>query len=186
MATKYEITYTCNKTFSFDGSKNTERSVNWSDFTASGDTNRRVGKIVSITYIHTHSCGKGQDYSLQGRLLFSDGQWIDSSVVTQRINSDGIVTFTNTWNNFPSKSQFEQLSKIQTVIYNSSAAPDGNLTWGVNSNYPMTIIIEFYEAGTMFYGVNGGWKECEVYYGTDGSWVQVQPHFGADGVWKST
>ena len=180
MATEYCLIYT------YTGQTNTAsetRTVEKSKFTLTGDTGRKIGKVTRIVYKHAHSSTNSPTWELKGRLHFANGSYIDSDTQSHAFSSD-VFTYTNTFTDgLPSASAYDTWTKVETIPVNS---PSGELYWRATTAAPMTVEIYFIEAGFMYYGVDGDWKECEVYYGVDGGWKQVTPHYGVDGTWKST
>lgn len=123
-----------------------ERSVPFSSFVASGDTNRTIGQIVSIQYEHYHSAGSSNNWTLTGRLVLSDGTTVDSNSITQRISKSTVVLFTNTFATTPTVEQFASIKNVQTLDTDGSAANNGNLSWRADSaKCPMRLIVKFYE-----------------------------------------
>lgn len=180
MATEFRLTY------KYTGQTNVHNNmvVTKGNFTLSGDTTKRIGKITKIEYVHTHTSTEGRTWNLYGRLKFGDATYIDSDTVSKHISGD-VVTYKNTFTeNLPTPSKFNTWASIQTIAANPSSSVD--IYWRATADEPMYIYVYFIEAGFMRYGVDGAWKECEVFFGVDGAWKQVTPHFGVDGVWKST
>lgn len=186
MATEYCLIY------KYTGQDNTSgnRSVALSKFSKNGDTDKHIGRITRIEYVHWHSSQGSMNWGLRGRLVFSDNTNIVSDQVYHNIE-DNVVKYTNTFTLAEpmTKARFEQATHIQTLDTNGTTGDGGyssTLYWRATSDHPMYIYVYFIEAGHMMYGVGGAWKECEVFFGVDGAWKQVTPHFGVDGVWKST
>ena len=46
------------------------RTAKWSDFKASGDTDKTIGQIISVQYEHYHGSGSDATWELQGQLTF--------------------------------------------------------------------------------------------------------------------
>ncbi len=185
MATEYCLIY------KFTGQDNTSgnRSVDLSRFSISGDTDKNIGRITRIEYVHWHTSAGSMSWGLRGRLLFSDDTNIVSDQVYNRI-SGNVVEYTNTFtfDKPMTKTRFEQATTIQTIDTQDKATSGGyssTLYWRATSTYPMYLYVYFIEADYMMYGVDEAWKECEVFYGVDGEWKRVTPYYGIDGVWKS-
>lgn len=186
MATEYCLIY------KYTGQSNTRgtRSVDLSKFTINGDTDRRIGKVTRIEYVHWHTSAGSMSWGLRGRLLFSDGTQLDSDQVYNHI-SGSVVKYTNTFelSEPMTKARFEQAITIQTIDTQDKATSGGyssTLYWRATNDAPMYMYVYFIEAGRLMFGVDDIWKECEVFFGVDGIWQQVTPHFGVDGVWRSS
>lgn len=150
MATQYTRIYT------FTGQRNTRsrRNVAWTRFTVSGDTTHRIGQIVSIVYEHYHTSTEKPTWTLKGRLIFSDGSYIDSNTQSHKFNSD-LYKYTNTFAMVPSAEKFAMITAVQTIA-NETAEPTstsgGDLYWRATATEPMKVIITFVEEPPVFYG----------------------------------
>ena len=122
-----------------------ERSVPFSSFAVSGDTDKNIGQIVSIRYEHYHSCGSSNDWTLTGRLVLSDGNTIDSASVTQRISKNTVVQFVNNFTSLPTAEQFANVQTVQTLDTSGSAGNNNSLSWKANAQLPIRLIVEFYD-----------------------------------------
>lgn len=142
MAEQYAIVYTYTGLNKWDVGR---RSVAFNKFSASGDTDRNIGQIVSIRYTHWHSSTSSRDYNLRGRLLLSDGTVFDSDAASKRISENDAVNFANTWANLPTAQQFAQITSVQTIIDGGDETSDGRLTWNSSSRYPIKITVIFTE-----------------------------------------
>ena len=143
MATEYTIKYT------YTGQSNTggKRSVDISKFKKTGDTDRNIGQITSISYRHYHTSTNPMDWGLRGRLVLSDGTTFTSNKVTKNI-SGNIVEYINTFNTLPTAEQFELLQKVQTLDNKSSTGDSGysaDLYWRATKDYPMVLTVKFIE-----------------------------------------
>lgn len=161
MATTYRLTY------KYTGQENTSatRSVALSKFTLSGDTDKPMGKITSITYIHYHTSTKTQSWGLRGRLTFSDGTNIVSDNVYEEI-SGNVVKFTNTFTTLPTPEQFKLVQNIETLDTQGKTTVggyDGDLYWRANSSYPMYLYVDFEAGGGAIWDENGGQKSMTSY-----------------------
>lgn len=162
MATTYKLTY------KYTGQDNTSatRSVALSKFTITGDTDKPIGKITKITYIHYHTSTKTQSWGLRGVLTFSDGTSITSDNVYESI-SGNVVKFTNTFTNIISGEKFKLAENIQTMNtlgnISGSSGYDGTLYWRANSTYPMQLLIEFEADGGAIWDENGEQKAMKSY-----------------------
>ena len=149
MATEYTRIYTYTGQTSWTSA---ERSVPFAKFKVSGDTEHKIGQITSVTYKHRHSAVNRKSYGLRGRLLLTDGTYVDSASVTQTIGSSKIVWWTNTWEHLPTAEQWGMIQNVQTIIdATGSAGRDGNLTWNALSGYPMQVIITFLDEPPVTY-----------------------------------
>lgn len=149
MATEYKITYT----YKGQGNTGGARSVSLSRFKKTGDVNRKIGQIKSITYEHWHSSTKPMSWGLRGRLVLADDTEFISDRVTKNI-SGNIVKFTNTFVDLPTPEQWAQVNKIQTLDNNGSTGDSGysaKLYWRANSEHPMKIIVTFIEEPPVVY-----------------------------------
>lgn len=149
MATEYTITYT------YKGQNNTSgnRSVAFNRFTASGDTDRKIGQITSIKYEHWHSSLGSMSWGLRGRLVFGDGSELISDQVYQHINNN-VLKYVNTFETMPTAEQWATLTAIQTLDTAGGTGDSGfssTLYWRANSTYPMKVIITFIEEPPVFY-----------------------------------
>ncbi|MBQ8506560.1 MAG: H-type lectin domain-containing protein [Clostridia bacterium] len=121
------------------------RSVPWSDFTASGDTDRSIGQLVSIRYEHYHASTSHKDWALQGKLAFSGGS-VTSDTITNTIGSGDVVKYVNTFTSLPTLSQFNALTAVETLYGGSSAqTASPYLTWHATSTHPIRVVVGFYE-----------------------------------------
>ena len=149
MATEYTITYR----FTGQGNTSGERSVAFSKFTATGDTDKHIGQIKSITYIHYHTSDKPMTWNLRGRLMFSDGTHLVSSVTGNSI-SGNVVKFTNTFEEAPTAEQFARLASVQTLDNEDKTTAGGyyaKLYWRANDTYPMELVVTFIEQPPVTY-----------------------------------
>lgn len=149
MATEYTITYR----FTGQGNTSGERSVALSKFTASGDVDRNIGQITSITYIHYHTSDKAMTWGLRGRLMFKDGTSIISEEAVHSI-SGNVVKFVNTFSTLPTEKQFAGLEYVQTLDRESKTTAGGyyaRLYWRANDTYPMELIVTFIEEPPVTY-----------------------------------
>lgn len=126
------------------------RTAKWSDFKASGDTDKTIGQIISVQYEHYHGSGSDATWNLQGQLTFSGGGTLKSDIVSQFIdyhsssgNSD-VVKFVNTFTTLPTVAQFNSIVSVQTLSDGSSAS-NGVLSWKATSSNPIRVIVSFYE-----------------------------------------
>lgn len=142
MAQQYAIVYTYTGLNKWEVGR---RNVAFSKFSASGDTDRNIGQIISIRYTHYHSSTSREEYSLRGRLVLSDGAVFDSDAVKKQIGSNDVVSFANSWSEFPTGQQFAMLESVQTIIDGGGAGSNGELTWNASSRYPMKITVIFTE-----------------------------------------
>lgn len=145
MATLYTRIYT------YTGQSNTAssaRAVALSKFKISGDTTHTVRHVVSVSFEHYHTSTGTPNYGLQGRLNFSDGTSLLSDIATHKFNSD-VYKFTNTWASLPSESQWAKLSSVETIIASQSGS--GTLYWRALSDYPMRLIVKFYDTPPIVY-----------------------------------
>lgn len=142
MVEQYAIVYTYTGLNKWDVGR---RNVAFNKFSASGDTDRNIGQIVSIRYAHWHSSTSSRDYSLRGRLVLSDGTVFDSDAVSKRIGGNDTVNFANTWSSLPTAQQFAQIASVQTIIDGGDETSDGRLTWNASSRYPIKITVIFTE-----------------------------------------
>lgn len=149
MATEYTITYT------YSGQNNTSgsRSVPFSKFSASGNTDKTIGQIKSISYEHYHSSTSSMSWGLQGRLIFSDGTTCTSDRVYQSI-SGNVVKYVNTFSNLPTAEQFAALTSVQTLDTQGKTTSGGysaTLYWRATGDCPMRIIVKFIEEPPVTY-----------------------------------
>lgn len=152
MATEYTRIYSYTGQTSWTSA---ERTVPFSKFAVSGDTEHTIGQITSVTYKHRHSASSRKTYALSGRLVLTDGTVIDSAPVTQTIGSSKIVWWTNTWEQMPTAEQWAMIQDVQTIIADTdSAGRDGNLTWNALSGYPLQVIITFLDEPPATYAPN--------------------------------
>lgn len=149
MAQEYKIIYT----FSGQGNNGGNRSVAFSKFTASGDTDKFIGQITSITYEHVHTSTSARTWSLRGRLIFGDGTVLDSNIDTQRIAGES-VKFINTFPNLPDADMLPLLTTVQTLNEKDSINNDGysaKLYWRATSSQPIRLIITFIEQPPIYF-----------------------------------
>lgn len=149
MATEYTITYT------YKGQNNTSgnRSVAFNRFTASGDTDRKIGQITSIKYEHWHSSLGNMNWGLRGRLVFGDGTVLDSDLVYNNI-AGNVIKYINTFATMPTAEQWATLTTVQTLDTQDKTTAGGyssTLYWRANSSNPMKVIITFIEEPPVFY-----------------------------------
>lgn len=149
MATEYTITYT------FTGQDNTSgtRSVAFNRFVASGDTNRNIGQITSIQYVHYHTSTESMSWNLRGRLVLNDGTTLTSDYVNHGI-SGGVVGYVNTFAELPTAEQFANLVSVQTLDTQGKTTAGGyyaKLYWRATSSYPMQLIVKFIEEPPVTY-----------------------------------
>ena len=147
MATLYTRIYTYTGQGSWTANA---RTVPWSSFKESGDTDHSIGQLVSIQYEHYHASISDATWDLQGQLTLSSGTTIKSDTVSKFIdyhsstgNSD-VVKFVNTFTTLPTVAQFNTISSVQTLS-SGSAANNGVLTWRATSALPIRVIVSFYE-----------------------------------------
>lgn len=121
------------------------RSVPWSEFAASGDTDREIGQLVSIRYEHYHASTSHKDWELQGRLVFSGGS-VESDSVCHTIGTGDAVKYANSFAALPEISQFNSISAVET-LYSGSSGQTGSpyLTWHATAAHPIRLIVAFYE-----------------------------------------
>ena len=149
MATLYKITYT----YTGQGNTSANRSVPFNRFVASGDTNRRIGQILSIEYEHWHSSVKSMSWGLRGRLVLADGTTFVSDEVYNKI-SGNVVRYVNTFAEFPNAEQFAQLQSVQTLDTQGKTTAGGYATtlyWRANADNPMRIVVTFTEEPPVTY-----------------------------------
>lgn len=150
MATQYTRIYT------FTGQRNNRgrRDVAWTKFTVSGDTAHTMRQIVAITYEHYHTSTEKPTWTLKGRLVLSDGSYIDSNTQSHKFNSD-IYKYTNTFSALPTAEQFAKITAVQTIA-NDTAEPTstggGDLYWRATAAEPMKLIVTFLEEPPTHYG----------------------------------
>ena len=149
MATEYTITYT------YTGQDNTSanRSVPLSDFKKSGDTNRTIGQIKSITYAHWHTSTTPANWALRGRLVLSDGTTFISDVVEKTISGTK-VQFVNTFTNLPTPEQFAMVKSVQTLNSQGTTGHgdySATLYWRANKSNPMVLTVTFIEEPPVVY-----------------------------------
>lgn len=79
-------------------------------------------------------------------------------------------------------SWLKNTSSTTLVLYTTEAYDSD---YGYSENYlqitAATLNITFSGGGTVRYGINGSFKECEVYYGINGSFKRVTPYYGISG-----
>ena len=149
MATEYTIIYT------FTGQDNTSgtRSVAFNRFVASGDTDRNIGQITSIQYVHYHTSTKSMSWNLRGRLVLNDGTTFISDYVNHGI-SGNVVGYVNTFTELPTAEQFANIVSIQTLDTQGKTTSGGyyaKLYWRATSSYPMQLIVKFIEEPPITY-----------------------------------
>lgn len=150
MATQYTRIYT------FTGQRNNKgrRDVAWTKFTVSGDTAHTMRQIVAVTYEHYHTSTEKPTWTLKGRLVLSDGSYIDSNTQSHKFNSD-INKYTNTFSALPTAEQFAKITAVQTIA-NDTAEPTstggGDLYWRATAAEPMKVIVTFLEEPPTHYG----------------------------------
>lgn len=149
MQTEYTITYT------YTGQDNTSgnRSVAFNRFTASGDTDRTIGQITSLTYEHYHTSTSSMHWGLRGQLTLADGSTLISDQVYNHI-SGNVVKYVNTFTALPSAEQFAALTSIQTLDTQGKSTAGGyasRLYWRATATYPMRIIVRFIEEPPVVY-----------------------------------
>ena len=117
----------------------------WSEFAASGDTDREIGQLVSIRYEHYHASTSHKDWELQGRLVFSGGS-VESDSVCHTIGTGDAVKYANSFAVLPEISQFNSISAVET-LYSGSSGQTGSpyLTWHATAAHPIRLIVAFYE-----------------------------------------
>ena len=147
MAALYTRTYTFLKQTSWTSE---DRIASWSDFTVSGDTDKNIGYIVSITYEHYNNSHSTRTWELQGGLVLGNGTVIYSNSVAQSIKHDTPVLYVNEFQSLPTVSQFNSIVSVCTYA-NGSYIDNNVLTWRANSSYPMKIIVAFYEEEPLVY-----------------------------------
>lgn len=144
MATLYSITYT------YTGQSNTSStmSVAKSKFSLSGNTDKEIGRITKITYLHWHTNTTGVNVTMKGRLYFSDSTYIDSDQKKVKFSGSSL-SVTNTFTtNLPTPEKFKTWNKINTVKVKSGG---GTLYWRALSDKPMKVTVYFYEPSPMYY-----------------------------------
>lgn len=149
MATEYKITYT----YTGQGNTSAKRNVAISRFKKSGDVDRKIAQITSVTYVHYHTSTKPMTWNLRGRLVFADGTTITSPNIGHKISGD-VVKYTHTFTTLPTAEQWAMLSSVQTLDSNGSTGDSGysaDLYWRANSSYPMKIIVTFIEEPPVVY-----------------------------------
>lgn len=149
MATEYKIIYTYDK----QANTHKDRSVPFDSFVASGDTDRNIGQITSITYEHWHTSTRAYEWKLRGRLKLADDTEFVSDEVSHVI-SGNVVKFTNTFNNLPTAEQFKTLTAVETLNALGSTSSDGyyaTLYWHANSERPIRLIVTFIEEPPVYY-----------------------------------
>ena len=149
MATEYTITYT------YTGQDNTSanRSVSLSDFKKSGDTNRTIGQIKSITYAHWHTSTTPASWELRGRLVLSDGTTFISDAVEKTISGTK-VQFVNTFTSLPTPEQFAMVKSVQTLNSQGTTGLGeyrADLYWRANEKNPMVLVVTFVEEPPVVY-----------------------------------
>ena len=145
------IIYTCTN----KSNTRNERTVAFSNFVASGDTDKNIGLITSITYEHWHSSSLPRGWELSGRLIFGDGTSLTSSSQTLSI-SGNVVKFTNTFSVSLTSQQWSLLTSIQTLDSRGSTTSNSgyygaDLFWRATASHPMRIIITFDETPPAYY-----------------------------------
>lgn len=149
MATEYTIRYR----FTDQDNTSGERSVAFSKFIATGDTDKQIGQITSITYVHYHTSDKPMTWNLRGRLMFGDGTYLVSNEVANSI-SGNVVKYSNTFTDLPTDKQFASLSYVQTLDSSGKTTAGGyyaKLYWRANDTYPMELIVTFLEEPPVTY-----------------------------------
>ena len=149
MATEYKIIYT----YTGQSNTSTARSVSLSRFKKTGDTNRTIGQIKSITYEHWHTSTKASNWALRGRLVLSDNTTIVSNTVTHKISGTK-VKYTNTFTNLPTPEQFAKVKTVQTLNSQGTTGQgsySADLYWRANSDNPMRLIVTFVEEKPIVY-----------------------------------
>lgn len=146
MATLYTRVYTYTGQGSWSSGA---RNVKLSAFAVSGDTDKSIGRIVSIQYEHYHASTSYKEWALQGGLYYSSSNTFTSDTVTKTIGSSDVVKFVNTFTSLPTASQFETLVSggyVRTLTGGSYAQTSSPyLTWRADAARPMRLIVSFYE-----------------------------------------
>ena len=143
MATQYKRIYKFTGQSNYSG----PRSVKWSRFTVSGDTNRTVGQIVGMQYEHYHTSLDNPTRALRGRITLADGTTFISGEDSHKFQDD-VVKFTNSFTTLPTAAQLAQISKIETINEygeNNNASYASNLYWRATAQHPMRVIVTFVE-----------------------------------------
>ena len=143
MATQYKRIYKFTGQSNYSG----PRSVKWSRFTVSGDTNRTVGQIVGMQYEHYHTSLDNPTRALRGRITLADGTTFISGEDSHKFQDD-VVKFTNSFTTLPTAAQLAQISKIETINEygeNNNASYTSNLYWRATAQHPMRVIVTFVE-----------------------------------------
>lgn len=150
MATQYTRIYT------FTGQRNTRgrRNVPWTKLTVSGDTTHTMRQILSIQYEHYHTSTSAPTWTLKGRLVLSDGSFIDSNTQSHKFSSD-VYKYTNTFSTLPTAEQFAMITAVQTIANDTAEATStsgGDLYWRATTSEPMKLIVTFTDEPPTHYG----------------------------------
>lgn len=141
MATTYTIIYTYTGQSTWTSAR---RVVNFSNFVASGDTDKTIAQIKSIKFERWHGTSSRHTYSFSAQLVDSSGNVFTSDTVEQLVSSSSHSKVTNTFNTLPTVSQFNNLTTIR-FLSGTSYEPTEHPTlyWAARSANPMKIIVTF-------------------------------------------
>lgn len=127
------------------------RSIDWSDFEISGDTDRAVGQIASIRCEHYHASTSHREWPLQARLVFSGGA-LTSDSVSHVIGSGDVAKYANVFSTLPSAAQLAGMQRLE-ILYGGSSAQTSSpyLTWRATPTQPIRVVVAFYEEAPRIY-----------------------------------
>lgn len=165
---KYAIT-----TYTGDNiSRSTGKQLNLnSDFTVSGDTTSKMGRVTSVTCSFpivstSHRSGATIQTTFSNT---STSTTYASDVVTKTLSSGGgyVATVNHTWATPPPASFFNDAANTTVSIVHTNTSVGKISLRG--KTYYVTITVEF-ETGPTCYVYDGGWKEATPYIYTSSGW----------------
>jgi len=77
-------------------------------------------------------------------------------------------------------------SGTQTRIEDSDPGGFSQQVSTRNHIITLEVTYEVPEGGTIKFGDNNAWQDCNVYFGVDGAWQKCEAYFGVDGAWQKT
>lgn len=139
MASTYTIIYTYTGQSTWTSKT---RSVSFSDFTPSGDTDKTIGQVLGVKFECWYGTSSHTTQTFQGQLVGSSTISSDSTSAT--LSSSTHTKVTNTFTNLPTATELKNLSTINFLVGGTTATTSHpTIYWAAKSGYPMKLIVTF-------------------------------------------
>lgn len=140
MASTYTIIYTYTGQSTWTSAT---RSVSFSNFTASGDTDKTIGQITGMKFECWYGTSSHTTQSFQAQLICGSST-ISSTTSTATLSSSTHTKVTSSFSTLPTATQLASLTTINFLVGGTTATTSHpTIYWAAKSGYPMKLIVSF-------------------------------------------